>query len=244
LRRVLALAALAVPFQLPGCAPHPQSGERIYFSYDSPSESVGGGELYLVRKGHVPRPTLERLRVFSARPRANDFLAPSAAQAAGLFEEVSVQARLRVPKGVPAYTVSPGRIELPRARLQLGHVGPHSRRLYGIPTRNGWACFVLVTGEFGADCTQELDHGLDLHVVNEDGFGGVPVYLWGVASDDIVHIEVDVGGRFRKARLARNGFTYTLPSADIRAKAIRALVVTRRSGTIERLPLDWSEVSP
>lgn len=131
--------------------------------------------------------------------------------------------------------LSPGALRLGQGRRLLVGVGSRERTLYAWPTTKGAVC-VLVAGEVGT-CDDRVTEKVPVVAVqgDPDALGsGQPGLVAGLVTDDVVRVDVRVGGVVSRARLANNGFLYELGTQDRLADAI---VAGYRDGVTRTLAL-------
>ena len=171
-------------------------------------------------------PVANALRIFSGSPSTGDRLpaAVAASFAALVAGAATVDEDLR--PGVP---------RLAAARLLLSGLGADSSAFYAAPTSKGQVCLVVTHGPEG--CTDRLpDHGVTWGEFDPDRLGsGDPIAVYGLAANDVVRVEVALGTRTERARLANNAFFFQPATPD--AAGPTALIVTHRDGSAHRIPI-------
>jgi hypothetical protein len=101
----------------------------------------------------------------------------------------------------------------------------YGARLYGVPADDGSVCWVILPIA-AADCDAIVIHGGFPHL--ESGVAAVRTFVSGLASNDVSRVDVQVGWRWHRARLGRNGYLYELP---VGMDVPQAVVVRERDGS-------------
>lgn len=129
--------------------------------------------------------------------------------------------------------IAPAQLEL-YARLTGGHldrsrllVASGATRIYAFPAEGGKVCFMkLPLG--GGTCVDSLVDGAYPQVdARRDA--------WGVVDDGAGSVDVDVGGRLLRPRIARNAFFVALPARTV---APTRIVVHERDGATHVYDVD------
>jgi hypothetical protein len=166
----------------------------------------------------VPIPALPPLAVFERARTAADILpARVAARLPSLAGDERVPVEFR---NAP--------VRLAESRLLLSGVGSLRADLYAIPTANGGLCYAFTRGP--QSCLVELTAKQPVSVAQYDPDGpgrGRPSAVAGIAPNDVVRIDVVIGGRRRRAILRNNAYFYEASNARDQPSA---LIVRFRDG--------------
>jgi hypothetical protein len=114
--------------------------------------------------------------------------------------------------------------------------------LFGIPTSEGAVCLSLGPSG-GTTCARDLNErgeGIWFMGIDRDQHSeGAPGSVVGMASDDVAAVVAVQGGAKYPARLARNGFAYTLPSGSCAVGDVTELIVEYADGSSKRIDLSY-----
>jgi hypothetical protein len=106
--------------------------------------------------------------------------------------------------------------------------------LYASARAGGGACNALANakGAVGTSCIETIPPaGITLGASDSDGW-----MVYGFAADDVVGVDVVVGGKVQPAALLRNAYVAHLGTADL--SAVAALIVHHADGTVDKVPND------
>jgi hypothetical protein len=113
-----------------------------------------------------------------------------------------------------------------RVRKLRSHLGATNADLYAFRTSGGSTCFILV-GEVGLCPKRATDGSPGLQWTIGGGYPGMPSNLVGIASDDVVRVELAVDGRNVPMSLRNNAVFGEYPSSAKHA----VITVHRRDGS-------------
>lgn len=95
----------------------------------------------------------------------------------------------------------------------------------------------------GGACSPDFERTLTRAVfvgIDPDSEGvGAPGTIVGVVPDDVVAVDITVGGTHHPATLDRNGFFYELPDGDCTNAAFESLTLTFQDQSSDIVPLRW-----
>jgi hypothetical protein len=115
----------------------------------------------------------------------------------------------------------------------LGHnAGGLGLSLYAAARANGGACNALsnAEGAAGTVCVESIPpEGITVGASDIDGWT-----LYGFAADDVVAVDVVLGGKPQPATMLENGYAADLGSADLSDAAV--LIVHHANGTVDTVP--------
>jgi hypothetical protein len=119
-----------------------------------------------------------------------------------------------------------------QSRLLANNLGRGNASVYVYPTTKGRVCFVGSVGPTGGCVTAAEPVGwIQSRVATASGNDLV---VYGIAPNDVVSVNVIVGGASVTATLAHNLFFFEEP---VSKSAPTSIVVTRRNGTSQRFDL-------
>lgn len=127
----------------------------------------------------------------------------------------------------------PGHANYEQSRLLIDDER-HDMKVFGAPTSSGWACVVLRGRTIDAThCVRDLrPEGVSIASTGTDSWS----VIYGLASNDVGYVGVDLPDGERPAVLHRNAFLYVGATDD--PGLPRALVVRRLQGDESRILLD------
>jgi hypothetical protein len=117
-------------------------------------------------------------------------------------------------------------------RLLGRNAGGVDLSLYGSARTNGGACHALINakGAAGTMCVETIPpEGITIGASDVDGWT-----LYGFAADDVVGVDVVIGGKAQPATMLQNAYAADLGSADLGAAAV--LVVHHADGSAVTVP--------
>ena len=130
----------------------------------------------------------------------------------------------------PASTARPARTDA--IRLLGRNAGGLDLSLYATARANGGACHALsnAKGAVGTTCVETIPpEGITIGASDIDGWT-----LYGFAADDVVGVDVVIGGKAQPATLLENAYAADLGSADLGDAAV--LIVHRADGSATTVP--------
>ena len=135
------------------------------------------------------------------------------------------------PSGVAAgFDGASGRTDA--IRLLGRNAGGLDLSLYATARANGGACHALsnAKGAVGTTCVETIPpEGITIGASDIDGWT-----LYGFAADDVVGVDVVIGGKAQPATLLENAYAADLGSADLADAAV--LIVHRADGSATTVP--------
>ena len=117
-------------------------------------------------------------------------------------------------------------------RLLGRNAGGLDLSLYATARANGGACHALTNaqGAAGTTCVETIPpEGITIGASDIDGWT-----LYGFAADDVVGVDVVIGGKAQPATLLQNAYAADLGSADLSDAAV--LVVHHADGSVDTVP--------
>ena len=127
-----------------------------------------------------------------------------------------------------------GTLDLANAKLLLADVGSTHSNLYAFPTSKERVCYVLTAGPEGCLVfTREIPVGISMF--DADGFdAGTPTTILGLVPNNVVDVEVRIGGQTYGATFGNNAYFFEPPSTTLEPEGLR---VTFRSGRVTTITL-------
>lgn len=136
----------------------------------------------------------------------------------------------------PGTSANPVGTPLPaQARDLIANAGPAHDTLGAFPTSSGEVCFeVLGAGDCGnVNGGEPYGAGISFGILGTRTGG---TRLYGVASDYVAKVDVEIAGTDYPATLSNNGFYFALPDG-ITSDHIQSVVATWKDGSVHTYPM-------